>query len=148
MTAASCAQQKRGASFKNAEVKIILDFIEEVLPIGGTEWDRILEMHEERFPDHNRTLTSIKRKYQDLHRKRVPTGDPKCPPLVKRAKHIHYAIQQRSEAEAEINANDIGFELGEEKEAHEEDLTSNPVRVIMASSMPDLQTFQKGALGG
>ena len=40
---------------------------------------------------------SIQRKYHDLHRIKVPTGDPNCLEDVWRAKRVKYAIGDRAE---------------------------------------------------
>ena len=40
-------------------------------------------------------MCSLKRKFKELHIKRVSTGDPHCPPAVRRAKRIKRAIVER-----------------------------------------------------
>jgi hypothetical protein len=37
-------------------------------------------------------MDGLKRKFNELHIKRIPTGDPHCPPAVRRAKQLRNAI--------------------------------------------------------
>jgi hypothetical protein len=71
--------------------------LEEFLPIGGDEWDMVERNHAKYYPKtqtHERVLTS---KICILFiSTRVLTGDPNCPPEVRRAKYIHEEIKKRS----------------------------------------------------
>ena len=88
---------------------------EQRLPFGNDEW-------EELALDFNRTMrifnplaqgrdgNSLKAKFKSLKNVRKPTGDPTCPPMVRRAKLAQRAIEGRmavadmnSEAEPVIN---------------------------------------------
>ena len=71
-----------------------LQIMEEILPIGPDEWDEVLARHSTEYS--NRSVESIKRKYQDLHRKEVPTGDPAIPQHVRLAKKVKYMIGNRA----------------------------------------------------
>jgi hypothetical protein len=51
-----------------------------------------------RYPDQQRGIDSLKRKFKELHNKKVPTGDPLCPPSVHRAKHLKYIIIDKMDA--------------------------------------------------
>jgi hypothetical protein len=51
-----------------------------------------------RYPDLNQTLDSLKRKFKELHNKKNPTGDPLCPPAVRRAKRLRVEIINRLDA--------------------------------------------------
>ena len=42
--------------------------------------------HNEHFPDKDWTGTSIRRKFAQLHKVKIPTGDPTCPAEVRYAK--------------------------------------------------------------
>ena len=57
-----------------------LEIMYEVLPIGGDEWDEVLDRHSIRYS--GREVESLRRKFSQLHRKSVPTGDPVCPPEI------------------------------------------------------------------
>jgi hypothetical protein len=82
----------RGAIFLREELDSFLDSVEEILPLSTTQWESVVEIHSSRYPDKGRTVDSLKRKFKELHIKRIPTGDPHCPPAVRRAKHLRNAI--------------------------------------------------------
>jgi hypothetical protein len=52
----------------------------------------VVETHSARYPDKGRTVDGLKRKFKELHIKRIPIGDPHCPPAVRRAKQLRNAI--------------------------------------------------------
>ena len=82
----------RGANFSREELDSFLDSVEEILPLSTTQWESVVEIHSSRYPDKGRTVDSLKRKFKELHIKRIPTGDPHCPPAVRRAKQLRNAI--------------------------------------------------------
>jgi hypothetical protein len=45
-----------------------------------------------RYQDQQLGIDSLKRKFKELHNKKVHTGDPLCPPAVCRAKRLKYLI--------------------------------------------------------
>ena len=71
-----------------------MDITEELLPIGPDEWDLTLSRHSVRFG--GRDVDALRRKYNKLHRKRSPTGDPHIPWEVEQAKRIKYMIGERA----------------------------------------------------
>ena len=87
---------RRGrCNYSRDETLAFLDLMERDLPIGQQEWNAINEEHA-----HNwslRGVDSLRRKYSELHRKKVPTGDPNIPPEVLAAKRIHYKIGRKAE---------------------------------------------------
>ena len=82
----------RGTNFLREELDSFLDSVEDILPLSTTQWEGVVETHSARYPDKGRTVDSLKRKFKELHIKRIPTGDPHCPPAVRRAKHLRNAI--------------------------------------------------------
>ena len=88
-----------------AEVMNLLRIIKDILPIGEENWKRVLALHSETHPC--RDVTSIKRKFQSLHRKPIPTGDPECPEEVQLAKRLKHRIGQK----ASIGDGEDEFEL-------------------------------------
>jgi hypothetical protein len=76
----------RGTNFLREELDSFLDSVEDILPLSTTQWEGVVETHSARYPDKGRTVDSLKRKFKELHIKRIPTGDPHCPPAVRRAK--------------------------------------------------------------
>jgi hypothetical protein len=65
------------------------------MPIGGDEWDLVLQQHSLTYP--GREVESLRRKFAQLHRVKTPTGDPRCPQEVKLAKRIKYIISSRAD---------------------------------------------------
>ena len=72
-----------------------MELLEEHLPIGDDEWQKMTDMHCAAWPNPGRNSQSIRRKYHDLHRKKAPTGDPNMPPEVRVAKRVKFLIGQR-----------------------------------------------------
>ena len=112
---------RRGFKFTVVEIEHLLEAIEDVIPIGNPDWERIWQEHSARYPTKERTSESLKRKFQELARKKIPTGDPNCPPYVRDAKRIFYKIVQHTdgstggsdvdeEAGAEMNDDEAGDE--------------------------------------
>jgi hypothetical protein len=91
---AKAEEAKRKANFSREELSDLLDIIEERLPIGANEWESVANFHEEAWP--GRDWKNLKKKFQLLNRKKMPTGDPNCPPEVIRAKRITARIMARS----------------------------------------------------
>ncbi len=79
---------KRGFKFTVAELEHMLDIINIIVPIGNPDWEKVWQEHSAAYPMMERTPESLKRKFQELVRKKKPTGDPNCPPYVCEAKRI------------------------------------------------------------
>ena len=89
--------KKISSGFSQVETGDMLDVIEELLPIGGMEWDETKIRHANNWPETNRSKDSLKRKFQGMYRKTKPTGNPHCPPDITRAKRIHEMIVDKSD---------------------------------------------------
>jgi hypothetical protein len=76
---------KCGAKFHASEINFLLDNIENVMPIAGTEWETMASLYNEVFSQHARTAESLCSKFQEVAGKTGPTGDPKC------STHIRHA---------------------------------------------------------
>jgi len=74
----------------------LLEMMENILPIGNDEWDTVRREHLIKFPGQARDINSLRRKYNQLSHKRVPTDDPNCLPEVKRAKRIRIDIRKKA----------------------------------------------------
>ncbi len=83
----------RGLGYTDIELQALLDIVEEVLPRSPNEWEEVSRRHVENYP--GRTLDSIRRKFNALANHKKPTGDPHCPPTVRRAKRIFALIRER-----------------------------------------------------
>ena len=62
-------------------------------PRSPNEWEAVSRHHIENYPGH--TQDSIRRKFNSLANHKKPTGDPNCPPTVRRAKRIFALIRER-----------------------------------------------------
>ena len=92
------------------ETMFLLDILQRVRPIGPEEWQQCADDHTAKY--RGRNVESIRRKFSDLYRKSIPTGDPNCPEDVKRAKHIKWSIGDRAcvgDGEEEFNLEDSSF---------------------------------------
>jgi len=86
------AKGKRGVKFTIAELESLLDVINENVPIGIPDWERVWDKHDSTFPKKERTVELLKRKFQGLARHEIPTGDPACPPHIRNAEGIYRKI--------------------------------------------------------
>ena len=100
--------KKKGPDYKQSEVLAFLDIMELVQPIGPNDWEAVAQRHFENYPEEKRSVDSLRRKFNSLRNRKIPTGDPSCPPEVRKAKKIAIWIEQRSDAGAEANENDLG----------------------------------------
>ena len=62
-----------------------------------------------RYPNQQHSVGSLKRKFKELHYKKIPTGDPLCLPAVRRAKRLKYLIIDKMDA-SDLNENDSEVE--------------------------------------
>ena len=88
----------RGGNYSAAETNCLLDVIAEFRPVSGYDWAAAEAEFSNRWPSSNRDVTSMKRRYGNLHRKKPPTGSPDCPPEVRRAKRIYQDILEGLDA--------------------------------------------------
>ena len=113
-----------------------LEILERRLPISGSEWSLVASEHTETYGAMERNVDSIKRQYQSLLRRREPTGDPNCPPDVKKAKAIDRLLKakQRAGDISEENGGPIaalaGMEIQEGNAGISEDFGRNDTASI------------------
>ncbi|PXF49576.1 hypothetical protein BWQ96_00646 [Gracilariopsis chorda] len=87
----------QGTGFTQKEVESVLNVIEKYLPLCKEEWDMVAEEHGETLFVENSTVDSIKRKFATLHRRKIPTGDPRMPDDVRRAKRLRFRMGERAD---------------------------------------------------
>ena len=118
------AQGKRQGkpNFSLAEINILLDSVEAILPIGSDEWELVASEHNA-SANTDRTADSLKKKFRNLRKTQVrklavyqksdfvliddqqmPTGDPRMPPHVKRAIIIDHKIKERCDMSGDDDA--------------------------------------------
>jgi len=95
------------SQYSSHEIQGILQVIEAILPVRCEVLEEVAQIHAQNFPTMQRTSDSIKRKFQALYRSKKPTGDPFCPPEVRKAKQLQHDIVNKSEiSSAEGNDDD------------------------------------------
>ena len=63
---------KNAPNYSEAELHDLLDLMEEILPCGPDEMQQVVQRHADKWP-YGRNSVSIKRKYNQLHRRSIPT---------------------------------------------------------------------------
>jgi hypothetical protein len=119
---APITKARRGYKFTVTEMEHLLETVEDVIPIGNPDWERIWQEHSARYPTKERTAESLKRKFQELARKKIPTGDPNCPPYIRDAKRIFRKIVQATDGSTGGGSDDeVETWTDREDEAEDED---------------------------
>lgn len=84
---------KRTKYFSQGEVTLLLDLIEELKPSGGsTTWQMLEYRFNKEWDGEERNINSLHNKFKTLYSALPKTGDPNCPPDVRRAKRIRNHI--------------------------------------------------------
>ena len=78
--------RKRGTAHTRNEVLHFLTHALIIAPFNMDEWQRVVEEHAEVYPEKQRDITSIKRKFQGLIKCTGPPGDPNFPEEVRLTK--------------------------------------------------------------
>jgi hypothetical protein len=108
------AQQKRGFKYALSQVESLLEVIDEIIPIGNPDWERVWNEHAACYPTKNWTAKLLKRKFQKLAHTKHPTNDPNCPYHVWNAKHIYYKIVLATDGST--GGSEDGGDLGDERD--------------------------------
>lgn len=83
------------------DVGALLDIVEAHEPLGSNEWAGVAAEFRQWAAAHGRMcrdVDSLKKKFDKLANMKKKTGDPSCPPEVRRAKHIARSILSRAAA--------------------------------------------------
>ena len=83
------------SNYTRDELLSLFAVMERILPIGTEEWEQVQMEHSQNYP--GRDIESIRRKYNSLHRKQVPTGNPNIPPEILAAKRIKQKIGDKAD---------------------------------------------------
>ena len=98
------------SNYTREELLALFSVMERILPIGTEEWEQVVLDHSEQYP--GRDVDSIRRKYNSLHRKQVPTGSPNMTPEIRAAKRIKCKIGEKADiggGEEEVFELETGF---------------------------------------
>ena len=121
------ARGKRGNGYSAHETEVLLELLEQFEPIGSAEWDHVHRLHNNRFPDMDRTVESLRRKLAELYRKRTPTGDPVIHPHVQRAKRIKSSVTEQADiTDLTVSDTQLIGSAGEEIERESNDTSDSP----------------------
>ena len=114
-------------NYTREETLHMLEALKSVLPLGPDDWALVVDRHSVMFPGRDRI--SISRKYNILHRKSIPTGDPLCPPEVRLAKNIKYLMGNKAEVGDGGSNFDLetGYDNGNESELEPSQLVPFPL---------------------
>ena len=110
------AKGKRGFKFTTGELEALAEAVEELVPISTTEWERVWDQHITRYLDQQRTLESLKRKFQELARAKIKTGDPNMPPHICVTKRAYYAIVKKTDGSTGGGSHDSIFGIRSDDE--------------------------------
>ena len=94
-TRAKCNGKNGKSNYTREELLHLFAVMDRILPIGTEEWEQVLMEHSEVYP--GRDVDSIRRKYNTLHRKQVPTGSPNITPEILAAKRVKYKIGDKAD---------------------------------------------------
>ncbi len=78
--------------FTVPKLKHLLDILDVIIPILNPNWERVWDQHVAGYPTKEQNPELLKCKFQELARKKMPTGNPECPPHVRSAKRIYRKI--------------------------------------------------------
>ncbi|KAF8142345.1 hypothetical protein K438DRAFT_1878227 [Mycena galopus ATCC 62051] len=97
--APKCGRPQGSTNFAKEDIKKLFDIMEKTLPIGQKGW-KVVESKYNKYALANdkseRNIKSLQTKYNQILRKKKPTGRAVCPPEIKRAHHIEGLIDQRA----------------------------------------------------
>ena len=123
------ASTRRGKGFTKAETTTLLKAVEWIVPIDAEGWAKGHEIFNSKHS--SRGVEGLKRKFNKLANKPVPTGNPNIPEDVKLAKSIKGKLFRRSGA---TNLSDEEEE--EEEDEEEEELDDDIVTETADENMP------------
>ena len=123
------ASTRRGKGFTKAETTTLLKAVERILPIDAEGWTKVHEIFNSKHS--SRGVEGLKRKFNKLANKPVPTGNPNIPEDVKLAKSIKGKLFRRSGA---TNLSDEEEE--EEEDEEEEELDDDVVTETADENIP------------
>ena len=84
-------------NYTKEEMQTLLDLMEQILPIGKEELMQVTDEFNPCFPQRPCEVQQIHRKFNKLHSKQAPTGNPYVLEEVARAKYIHAEIGKKSQ---------------------------------------------------
>ncbi|KAJ7041073.1 hypothetical protein C8F04DRAFT_1177631 [Mycena alexandri] len=99
------------SNFSTRDTNKVLDLVQKALPLGAKAWEAISVDYNKWAAIRNRPERpgkSVENKYKGLLKHKKPTGDPHCPPEVKRAHAIEALINQRADTRELSDSASVG----------------------------------------
>jgi hypothetical protein len=129
-----------GSHYSSEEVSMMLDIVARILPSGEYMWERVSVEYNAKRPRGSayRDVESLRNKFKTLKNCKKPTGDPKCPENVKRAKRI------QKEIDNEVGAtliDDDSSESGRDSESSESSAMSSKIESEDSEEQSDEEQF-------
>jgi len=91
---------RKNLQYTKEEADVLLEIVGGITPIGSMEWDVVAEKYGNQFPIPPRDTESLRHKFNSIKNKTMPTGDPRCPSPVVRAKKIEKAMLKRGQGKS------------------------------------------------
>ncbi len=110
---------RKKENYRVAEIESLIEIVDEILPVTTTEWDTVAERHYTFFPEFSRTGESLKRKFNSIAKRSGPSGDPNCPPYVRKAKAVKKKIIEKTDGSTGSNHGNEGFGSSNESYSNE-----------------------------
>jgi hypothetical protein len=109
------AQGAGGGSmhYRAEELEALMEIMDDVVPIGKYEKEKVCQRYNDMFPTRPREYQNLMSQFNKYASRKEPTGDPDCPPLVRKAKRICQKIKDKA---------GIACMNEEEEEEEEEDV--------------------------
>ncbi|OWZ18132.1 hypothetical protein PHMEG_0007836 [Phytophthora megakarya] len=85
-------------NYSMEDIERLLDLLNTVLPLGKAEWERVaMSFNTNRARGTcERDVESLRRKFKNLYGTRKPTGTGDMPPLIRKAKEVKQAIEDKA----------------------------------------------------
>ena len=112
---------KTGKGFTKAKTTTLLETIEQILPIDAEAWNEVHGVFSSKHTTHG--VEGLKRKFNKLANKPVPTGNPNMPEDVKLAKSIKSKLFCRSGVTNLSEEDEEDEEEEEEEEVNDDNIT-------------------------
>ena len=122
------ASTRRGKGFMKAETTTLLKVIEQILPIDAEAWNEVHDVFNSKHSPHG--VEGLKRKFNKLTNKPVPTGNPNMPEDVRLTKSI------RSKLFCHSGAMNLSEEEEEEEDIEEEEVNDDNNTETVDDNLP------------
>ena len=122
------ASTRCGKGFMKAETTTLLKAIEQILPIDVEAWNEVHDVFNSKHSPHG--VEGLKRKFNKLANKPVPTGNPNMPEDVRLAKSIRSKLFHRS------GATNLSEEEEEEEDIEEEEVDDDNNMETVDDNLP------------